>query len=62
VKPLASVAIREINTVEEINYVRQNSAPPVIMDGAYLNFICNPAGSVAAGTLAGYLTTIWSKE
>lgn len=62
VKPLASIAIREINTVEEINYVRQNSAPPVVKDGAYLNLICNPAGSVAAGTLTGYMTTIWSKE
>lgn len=59
VKPLADLAIREINTPAEFASV-QNRPPPKIEDDAYLNLICAPAGSVAAGILSGYATFVWS--
>lgn len=59
VKPLADLAIREINTAAEFACVR-NRPLPKIEDGAYLNLICAPAGSVAAAVLSGYATFVWS--
>ena len=50
VKPIADSAIREINTAKELNFFRD----------AYLNMICNPAGSIAAGLLTGNLNFAWS--
>lgn len=59
VKPLAYLAIREINTAAEFTCV-QHRPSSKIEDGAYLNLICAPAGSVAAGLLSGYATFVWS--
>lgn len=59
VKPLADLAIREINTPAEFASV-QNRPPPKIEDDAYLNLICAPAGNIAAGALSGYATFVWS--
>ena len=59
VKPLADSAIREINTAKEINFFRDAPILPRIYDGAYLNMICNPAGSVAAGLLTGNMNFVW---
>lgn len=59
VKPLVGLAIREINTAAEFATV-QNRPLPKIEDGAYLNMLCAPAGSVAAGLLSGYATFVWS--
>jgi hypothetical protein len=60
VKPLADLAIREINTMAEVNYIATRPGAPQIMDGAYLGLIANCAGSVAAGLLTGYATFVWS--
>lgn len=60
VKPLVDLAIREINTMAEIDCVRQRPGAPQVFDGAYLNLLCNVAGSVAAGQVAGYLRCCWS--
>lgn len=60
VKPLLDLATREINTMNEIEAIRLRPGAPQVLDGAYLNLICNPAGSVAAGTLAGYARFAWS--
>jgi len=61
VKPLASFAVREINVPAEVSYLSMRfPGPPVIEDGAYLNLIANCAGSVAAGTLTGFLTFTWN--
>ena len=59
VRPIADLAIREINTAAEFASV-QSRPLPTIEDGAYLNLICNPAGSIAAGVLAGYAQFVWS--
>lgn len=61
VKPLADHAIREINTASEITWVQQRSGAPRIYDGAYLNMIMQCAATVAAGTLAGRMSFVWSE-
>jgi hypothetical protein len=60
VKPLCDSVIREINTTREINFLQHNMVPPRIIDGAYLNMICYPAGSVAAGLLLGQAKFVWN--
>jgi len=60
VKPLVDVAIREINTMQELQLVQLRPVLPRVYDGAYLGLISNVAGSVAAGTLTGYAHFIWS--
>lgn len=61
VKPIADHAIREINTASEITWIQQRAGAPVIEDGAYLNLIMNCAATVAAGTLAGRASFVWSE-
>jgi hypothetical protein len=60
VQPLATATIREINTAMEVSYPNMRTPPPRVLDGAYLNFICNPAGSIAAGLLAGRINYAWT--
>lgn len=59
VKPIADLAIREINTTCERNWPVHGFTIPAIEDGAYLGLILNCAGSVAAGQLSGYATFVW---
>lgn len=60
--PLASFALREINTMNEVNFVRMRPGAPTIKDDAYLNLIVNTPATIAAGTLAGYATFAWSDD
>ncbi len=60
VSPLADLAIREINTANEVESVRTDPTMPRIFDGAYLGMIHQPAGSVPAATIAGNIYTVWS--
>jgi hypothetical protein len=60
VKPLATTSIREINTPMEISFPDMRTPNPRVVDGAYLNFICNPAGSIAAGLLTGRINYAWT--
>lgn len=62
VKPLADIAIREINTMAETEFVRHRAGVRQILDGAYLNLIVNVAGTIAAGQLAGYARFAWSDD
>lgn len=59
VNPLCDTAIREINTTTELSFINEHSMPPVILDGAYLNFIVNCAGSLAATSFTGYANFAW---
>lgn len=59
VKPIADLAIREINTMAELHTV-QNRPMPLVANDAYLGLIANVAGTIAAGTLTGYAHFIWS--
>ena len=62
VKPIAEIAIREINTEAEASYVNKRPGIlPRIYDNAYLNFIVNPAGSISAQTLKGSANFTWSE-
>lgn len=60
VKPLHQMAVREINTAVESDLLITKPGAPEILDGAYLSTIGQCAGSVAAGTLVGNATFIWS--
>jgi hypothetical protein len=60
VKPLIDIAIREINTMNEVECIRMLPHAPRIYDGAYLGLIVNSASSIAAGQLAGYAKFAWS--
>ena len=62
VKPLATSCIREINTAVEKNFVSGQAGCPVILDGSYLGMIFNPATSVAANVLTGYLKYAWGTD
>jgi hypothetical protein len=61
VKPIAQHAIREVSVAAEIEFGRQRPIFPRIYDGAYLNMIARPSGSVAAGQLAGWAKFAWSE-
>lgn len=61
VKPLASAVTREANTMHEVDFTRTTPGAPRVEDGAYLNFLLNCAGSVAATTFAGYVRFYWSE-
>lgn len=60
VKPLARMTTYEINTATEVQFLGERVPPPKILDGAYLNLLVRPTGSVAAGLLAGRAKFIWN--
>lgn len=61
VKLLADLAIREVSTMAEREFVTQVPGAPRIYDGAYLGLIMNCAATIAAGQLAGYAKFAWSE-
>lgn len=58
-KPLANNYVREITAPNEKCYPINSAAPPVIQDGAYLNFLILPNGSFAGQIVTGHITTAW---
>lgn len=60
VKPLARIMIRGIDAPTEVDYLMDMPSLPEIQDGAYLNFICLPNGSLAATPIHGVAEFIWS--
>jgi hypothetical protein len=61
VKPILTMTIQEIGATVQQTLVSQLPGPPRIYDDAYLGLICNCAASVAAGTLTGTATFLWSE-
>jgi hypothetical protein len=59
VKPIATISTRGADAWVEIDYIKDRPSMPVIEDGAYLNFLVNPTGTVAAIPLLGELTFAW---
>lgn len=59
VKPLYSTLIRENTAAVESNTVTNSALLPRIENGAYLNFITLPNGSIAGQPITGLLNTIW---
>lgn len=60
VKPLAQASIRGIDAPVEVDYLQHFSQLPRIVDGAYLNLIACPMGSLAATAIHGTIETVWS--
>ena len=60
VKPLASIQVIEQTAPVEVDYLTMQASAPVIKDGAYLNFICLPNGSLSGVNIHGELTTLWN--
>jgi hypothetical protein len=60
VKPLASTYTREITAPNETDYLKDGVSLPVVQDGAYLNWIAYPKGSLASTAIHGDATFIWS--
>jgi hypothetical protein len=59
VKPLATMATRDIITFSERDFVVDKGPAPTIADGAYLNWICCPNGSAASVPIVGNLNFVW---
>lgn len=59
VKPLATIATRDTLTFAEVDFVTQKTLAPIIQDGAYLNFLCQPNGTAASVPIVGNLNFVW---
>lgn len=60
VKPIAELELFEINTPASVSFPDLDPDLPVIEDGAFLGLVVNCAASVAATTLAGHASFLWS--
>lgn len=58
-KPLAVVMTAEVTACAEFDFLTMKPTLPRIMDGAYLNFLCCPNGSLSGAPITGMLTTVW---
>lgn len=59
VKPLASMQLRELTAPVEVDFMRDRPSLPRIYDGAYLNWLVHPVGSLAATSLLGVIEAVW---
>ena len=60
VKPLATMRLQEQGAPNEKDFIREFTQAPCIYDGAYLNLICCPTGSLSGVTLIGTISTMWT--
>lgn len=60
VKPLASFILRGVDAAVEVDFMKDRPSMPQIVDGAYLNLLALPTGSLSGVSLFGTLTTVWS--
>ena len=61
VRPIATVMTREATAWAEFDFIKDKPSMPRIYDGAYLNFLAMPSGTVATIPLLGEMTFIWSQ-
>jgi hypothetical protein len=59
-KPLATVVVNEATAFAEHDLLIGKASLPRIHDGAYLNLLTCPTGSLAAVPLTGTLSVIWN--
>ena len=59
VKPLATFTLRGVDAPNEVDFLRDFGAMPIVQDDAYLNFICLPAGSLSAAPIHGMAHFVW---
>lgn len=61
VKPLAQMSIRGIDAPVEMDFFKDCGGQcPVVKDDAYLNFICNPSGSLSGAPIHGDVKFVWN--
>ena len=60
VKPITSMIIREITAPVEVDFLKDRPSLPRIYDGAYLNWLAMPNGSLAAAPIYGDITTVFN--
>jgi hypothetical protein len=60
VKPLCQMQIRGIDAPVEIDLFKDFAQCPTVIDNAYLNFICCPAGSLAGTPIYGDIKLVWN--
>jgi hypothetical protein len=58
-RPLAEIKIREIGASCEVDFLLNKNELPRIYDGAHLNFLIDPNGSMASTQIIGDMTVIW---
>lgn len=59
VKPIANFMTREATAWCEFDFVKDKPSLAQIQDGAYLNLLVMPRGTIAAIPVIGKMTTIW---
>lgn len=59
VKPLANFMTREPTAWCEFDFIKDKPSLAQILDGAYLNLLVMPGGTIATIPLVGKITTIW---
>jgi hypothetical protein len=59
VKALESFTLRGVDAPAEVSYVTDFPGLTRIVDGAYLNLLCLPNGSLSGVSIHGILTTTW---
>lgn len=60
VKPLAKICIRGLDAPVEKDILLDDADLPIVYDDAYLNYICNPQGTLATTTLIGSVKVTWN--
>lgn len=60
VKPLTQICIRGLDAPVEKDCLLDNAELPIVQDDAYLNYICQPQGTLATTTLRGELKVLWN--
>lgn len=58
-RPLATAMTRETTAWAEFEYFRDKAQFPVVTDGAYLNLLACPTGTVAAVPILGEAAFVW---
>lgn len=59
VKPIGTTLIKELGSPVEIDYYIHKGEMPRIYDNAFLNYICQPKGSLSGISIQGDLKVIW---
>lgn len=59
VKPLANFMTREPTAWCEYDFIKDKPSLAQILDGAYLNLLVMPSGTIATIPIVGKMTTIW---
>lgn len=60
VKPIAKICLRGLDAPVEKDILIDDADLPIIYDDAYLNYICQPQGTLATTTLRGSLKVLWN--